>query len=172
MAPDRSWGADEPDSSEVRIRPRALGGWLIVLGPLLVLSLYQGITSLLSTFPPILTYEAERSLQNSGNAEMIPSLSRVLIFEFVGSSLITLGMLILIVLFLAHSRFFPAILIVVAIIRLAFPIVDEWLLARVDPEYNLFGPVFAANLVKGASGSIIWVPYVLWSQRVKETFLR
>jgi hypothetical protein len=59
----------------------------------------------------------------------------------------------------------------VAVANLVFVGADTWLGSLVLPDEPLLDPDTARELVRSLGGTLIWVPYMLVSKRVANTFV-
>ena len=80
--------------------------------------------------------------------------------------------LALIVLFFLRSRRFPALFIGTAVANLLYVLGDAWLGSIVLPDEPMFDADTAREVGSSAVGVLVWVPYMLASKRVKNTFVR
>ena len=150
--------------------PVGLGGWLIlvgmglVLGPFFVLG--QIATDLLPVFQegywPILTDPASDAYH--------PMWGPLLLFELIGNLVQVTALLVALVLFFQKSSYFPRLHIAIYLGVLAFLILDYWL-AGFIPAVAAESDLEAWALIwRQAVSCLIWVPYMLRSKRVRNTF--
>lgn len=147
---------------------KGIGGWLVLPMLGLMLAPLSQVYSLFSV----------------GDAlSLLPQLDIVrgsfLVFELVGSVLLGLAApIILLMLFFGERAAFPGLFIAQTLAMAAFTIVDLALgYALFKEAYALAGQAFfdretVRALVSTAIGVFIWVPYMLNSVRVKNTFVK
>ncbi|HKS35647.1 MAG TPA: DUF2569 domain-containing protein [Verrucomicrobiae bacterium] len=101
-----------------------------------------------------------------------PLFAPLLIFEVLGNSLL-LGLNVLtICLFFAKRRIFPRAYIVLVVSNVAFLVIDELVGSRIPFVVAESNPSSLREIFRGAAYSVIWVAYMLKSQRVKATFVQ
>jgi hypothetical protein len=146
--------------------PKGIGGWLILPMLGLFLSPILGLWELRNV-PSNL--DLARQLGGQG--------ALLLYFEMVSNALLLVAAPIaLLMAFFAQSRRFPSWYITMLLVGAAFVFLDTF------AAYNIFLPVWQAGtpfwtpevtqpLIRSAIGVAIWVPYMLNSVRVKNTFV-
>ena len=75
------------------------------------------------------------------------------------------------VLFFRQSPLFPRFYIGILVVSLVFFASDLWLASRVRPEDPFFLLARLPGLVATTVSFLVWVPYMLLSKRVKNTFV-
>lgn len=91
----------------------------------------------------------------------------VLTFEMVGNLFFILFSLLLLVLLFRYSKMFPKLAITYLLLNLVFVATDQYLATLLPIPSS--GET-DSELIKSIAGAAIWVPYLLTSQRVKNTF--
>ena len=164
-----------PQRSQTKYR--GLGGWLVLVGlgligsPILFAAIgYQ--TAVLFSDGTV------RLLSDPAAGIHVAGYSSALRFELVGQTLASLGSAYALCLYFLRSRLFPTAYITFQLALLGFYVVD-WLVVMglagrarelkevLDQEVNAMGP----QLVGTAVGALLWVAYMLKSQRVRATFV-
>ncbi|HEY8156591.1 MAG TPA: DUF2569 domain-containing protein [Myxococcota bacterium] len=148
-----------------------LGGWLALVGLGLVISPLRLAAVLIQTFPPIFQGGTWEALTSPGSEVYHALWAPLLMFELVGNSAFILVSLILLFLFFKRSRRFPNLYIAYAVANLLFILCDAWLGSRVLPDEPMFDPDTARELSRSLIAGAVWIPYMLNSQRVANTFV-
>lgn len=159
-----------PPATLANSEPRGLGGWLVlvmiglIVSPIrigilvgtIVLSLFQGGTWEVLTTP--------------GSEHYHPLWAPLLIFELAINGAFILAGVALLALFFAKSRRFPRMFILYVAISLIFQIVD-YVLGEQIPAVAAAGAESNVEIARTVITAVIWVPYMLVSKRVKNTFV-
>ena len=148
-----------------------LGGWLVlvgfgtVLGPIII---FSHLNSYLTIF-------------NDGSYEMLTTPGSAVYTSFFGiflwgeilcNALLFFAALYLILLFFSKKKLFPKLYIYVLVGSLIFVIIDALIAKQIFPSEPLFDAETTKILIRALLSSIIWVPYMLMSKRVKATFIK
>ncbi len=150
--------------------PKGLGGWLILIGISVVFSPFES-QEFSWGFRTFTQRWHMGSSNDPGSNAYHPLWAPLLIFEFVGNLAFMAAYIVLAVLFFRKSRFFPKLFIVLAISNLSFIVLDAWLGSFVLKDEPMFDPDTLKEVIRGTIGIAIWVPYMLISKRVKNTFV-
>jgi Protein of unknown function (DUF2569) len=161
-----------PTPTEPGPGPQGLGGWLVLVCIGLVVSAVRLVFQLYNIYVPIFGDGAWGLLTTPGLDNYHPLWAPILILEIVWNvSALLVGLYLLMLFFKRASRFRPiyvALLIVTPIVI----VLDAWLVTKVLPEEPMFDPDTTKELGRAVVGLFIWVPYMLVSKRVKNTFLQ
>lgn len=156
----------------VRDDLNGLGGWLILVGLGVVIAPFRQIYALVPVFPPIFTEGHWEQLTTPGSLAYHPLWGPLIIGEIVVNSILVLTGICLIYLFFSKHYLFPKVYIFLAVFSLAFIVLDAWLVTIVLPGEPMFDREMMRELTRGLVGVVIWVPYMLKSERVQATFVR
>ena len=152
------------------IEPNGLGGWLACIGIGLIISqiyLLNNLTDSLSFFS---TVEWD-TLTTPGTESYNPLFVPLAIFEFsTNLGFIVLGFWVL-TLFARESANFPKLYIWYMVVSLIIYVSDIWFVSFVLPSMKTFNPTTTAELSMNLIKIGIWVPYILLSKRVRNTFV-
>lgn len=151
--------------------PAGLGGWLTLVGLGLIASPLRLGTFLVQTFLPIFQDGTWEILTTPGNEAYHPLWAPLLIFEVLGNAVFIAAGLLLLALFFRRSSWFPTLYITYVIANLLFILVDAWLGSLVLADESMFDPDTARELFRSLLSGVIWVPYMIVSKRVRNTFV-
>lgn len=149
-----------------------IGGFLIFVAISFVIGFLKGLGDLGVSLIPFRGEMWER-LTTPGLSAYHPYWKPVLLFELISASVILAFNVVGLILFFRKHRFFPTFVVV------AIPVI--FVLMLVDYCLEGFVPAIAAtqDYVKQGHGIIVkfialhvWIPYFLFSERVKRTFVR
>jgi hypothetical protein len=151
--------------------PRGLGGWLVFVGIGLCLAPIRAANFMLGAYPPIFSDGTWQALTTPGGEAYHPLWGPLIVFELACSGLLFLASLLMLALFFRRSRLFPRLYIAVAFSSLVFVVVDAWLATFVLPDEPAFDADSVRELIGPLIAVFIWVPYMLMSKRVANTFV-
>ena len=145
--------------------PKGLGGWLVLVGLGLVSSILIGILEGLN-------FADNVDLANRlGGAQ-----GGVLVAETIGNLLTLVFYAVATLLFLQKSRHFPGVFIVLTIANAIYIFADliaVWTFFRL--YFTAENPFWSRDTIRSVGRAIVgiclWVPYMLMSVRVKNTFV-
>lgn len=156
----------EIDSNQIEKKgPDGIGGWLILVVIGLFVSIIRIGISIFTDILPLL--DKLDSISNHGG------IGALIYFELIINSIFVLYAIVLLILMFNYSRFFPRFIIVFYISNLVFVILDLILVSN-NPILGQIklGGVTYSELLRSIIGTSIWVPYILMSKRVKNTFIQ
>ncbi|MDM5179522.1 DUF2569 domain-containing protein [Massilia sp. DJPM01] len=157
--------------SELKKDLEGLNGWLMIVGMGVLFTPLR----MLFVFP-----EMYVNLFNSANwGDMITPGSgaynaawKPLMFtEVAFNCAMLLASLVLIYLFFAKKRRFPMLFIVLQVAGILFIVCQSMIIHLILPTEPLFDPDASADLMRSMLAALIWVPYMLVSERVEQTFV-
>ena len=149
---------------------KGLGGWLILVAIGLV---FSTVLLPVSFFPLIDILDAEnwQSLSEF-MPETFNSATRLLIFaEIAVNALLFFACLYLLYLFFKKHYLFPRYYIVIQVAALISILIDSCVLYLINPNEPVFDSDTVKSLMRGLFSAAIWIPYMLKSERVKNTFI-
>lgn len=152
--------------------PSGLGGWLILVAFGLIISPIRTGFMLSSIYMPIFQNGQIAVFIDNGSEYYNPRLFLLLSAEMIFNLLTIAGSLLLLYLFFNRKKAFPGWYIGLMIFSLVGIFVDALLSGFIFPEEPMFDPDTTRELVKALVGAGIWIPYLLMSVRVKNTFIR
>jgi predicted secreted protein len=161
------FAAPEPRAAP---EPKGLGGWLVVVGIGLVVAPIRIAVACVQTYVPLFQNGSWELLTTPGTGTYHPLWAPLLL----GELLVNLGFLqlflVLIFLFLRRARMFPRLYIAVLALNLAFLFVDALLLDSLAATGSRTETAWTP-LLQGLASAAIWIPYMLRSRRVRNTFV-
>jgi hypothetical protein len=82
------------------------------------------------------------------------------------------ALILLNVLFFSKHCWFPRLYITIIVVTLVFLPLDAWLVSLVLEDTAVSDPETSGEIIRTFVTGMIWIPYMLKSQRVKATFTR
>jgi hypothetical protein len=165
---------------EARIRelekqePRLEGirGWAVGIGIGLVVAAGRMIRILYDSYPGLLSAGAWQALTAPGSATYDPAGAAFLASELV-STLALLGIyLYILYLFFTKRKVFPKWFIAVSVASLLLQVGNLWVARPLLPPLPQPSPGIMRELLDSLLRCLVWVPYVLKSRRIRQTFTR
>jgi hypothetical protein len=154
-----------------------IGGWLIFVAVILGASLLQRVM-VLNTLWGIFSSARWHTLTSPHGMNYQPAYAGTLTWELFGGVTMTFITLMTGILFIQKRRNFPRWFIILLLSNLIFVVVDQWLGASLHLPVTLgktnavsTGPI-PIVVMQVLGGCLIWIPYMLKSERVKGTFVR
>mgnify|MGYP001172127706 CR=1 FL=1 len=148
-----------------------LGGWLILVAIGLILSPLLILNTLLTVHLPLLNDGTFNELTSSSSEYFIPGFSLVMSFEVLGNLTLFFFIFYLLYLFFSKSKSFPLFFIYYRVGYLVFILLDIIFVKMVLPGLPMFDAASVRELFSAIFSVVIWVPYILRSKRVKNTFI-
>lgn len=161
----------EPMDENKSAEPLKIGGWLILVGIGIVVSPIRLLHSLVTTYPQIFSDGTWEALTTAGSEAYSTIWAPLLIGEIAVNSLMVLLGLYLAFLFFTKRVSFPKWYLGVALFSSTFILLDAYLVTLVVPELEVFDSETAKEFGRSLVALFIWAPYLLISQRAKDTFV-
>jgi hypothetical protein len=151
--------------------PAGIGGWLILVVIALCVTPIRLVFLLVTTHLPIFTSGQFSVLTDPDSAAYDPLWQPLLIMEVVGNLGMAVTAVVALVLMFRKSRAFPKLMIGYYLFNLIF-ILTDYFVANMIPAVRLAAdPALVGEVTKSLVGSLIWLPYMCVSKRVKNTFV-
>ena len=150
---------------------KGLGGWLILVGLGVVLAPLRLLIMVVPLYQPLFEEGMWEALTTFGSEVYHPLWGPLLIGEIAFNSIMILASIYLIYLFFSKHYMFPKVYIGILLISLIFIPFDSWLVTFILPDEPMFDPDTTKEFARTLIASIIWIPYMLVSKRVKATFV-
>jgi len=161
---------DQASAAGGKPEPKGLGGWLILIAIGLGVTMLRLVWFVVGMLVPIFTSGQWANLTTPGTADYHALWAPLLIFELCGNLLFVLMAGTLLVLFFRKSRLFPKVFIAYSLLNLAF-VTGDYFLSDLIPAVAAANDADAVKEVaRAVVGAAIWIPYMLVSKRVKNTF--
>jgi len=151
---------------------KGLGGWLILVGLAVIISPFRIIATTFPIYSEIFSSESWKMLATPGSETYHALWAPILLGEVVINGALVLIWIYIIFLFFIKKKGFPSWYIGVLVFTLAFMLIDALAIKVVIKDGPLFDPETGKEFVRTFIGTIIWVPYMLLSKRVKATFVK
>jgi len=149
-----------------------LGGWLILVGLGIVFSPVKIIAMIFPTYSEIFSNGSWEILTTPGTEAYNPLWGSILIGEISINGALVLAWLFIAFLFFSKKKAFPKWYIGILLFTLAFIFIDALAIKSVMPNEPVFDPETIKELGRSLIVTLIWVPYMLVSKRVKATFIK
>ncbi len=151
---------------------KGLQGWLILVGIGIVAAPVRMLYSLVPVYKPIFEDGSWEAISVMTSELYNPSLSYLIIGEIIINAIIFIGALTLIYYYFKKHYLFPKVYISLILLSLIFIPLDAWIVTKVLPGETMFDPETMKEFLKTILAVVIWVPYMLISERVKLTFVK
>lgn len=153
-------------------KPKGIGGWLILPAIGIILTPLR-LLYLLATVHWPLFQDGTWELVTTPGTEFYHELwGPLLVFEIAGNIALLGYSLVLIHLFFTKSYRLPFNYIIFLICALVFVITDHLLFGMIPMEYGEADIEGYSEILRTLLATVIWVPYFLRSERVKNTFVK
>lgn len=155
-----------------KMEARQLGGWLILVGIGIVVSPFKISLLIYNTYPELFNVDIWRTLTSPESAHYNPFWAPFIFTELAINCGLVLGWLVIGYKFFLRRQGFPQWYIGIALFTLVFIFLDALALKLILPDEPLFNKNTGTEFIRSLIMVLIWVPYMLFSTRVKATFLR
>ncbi|GIL04946.1 MAG: hypothetical protein BroJett031_14660 [Betaproteobacteria bacterium] len=149
-----------------------LGGWLVLVGLGIIISPLRVIGIVFPVYSEIFSNGSWEALTTPGTEAYNPLWAPILLGEMLINGGLVLAWIFVAFLFFSKKKAFPKWYIGMLLFTLAFILIDALAIKAVLQN----GPVFDAETTEEFGRSLIvtliWVPYMLVSKRVKATFVK
>ncbi|MDQ7051012.1 MAG: DUF2569 domain-containing protein [Enterobacterales bacterium] len=150
---------------------KGLGGWLILVGIGVVISPIRLLIEFIPLYTEIFT-EGHYELLTTPGTEVYDVLwAPFIIGELVFNAAMVIATIYLIYLYFSKHYLFPKVYIGIILASLIFIPFDAWVGSFVIEGEPMFTPDIIKELVRSAISALVWIPYMLSSVRVDQTFV-
>lgn len=150
---------------------KGLGGWLILVGIGIVIRPILLLATTVPLYLQVFTDGIWEAITREGSEAYNPLLSSLLIGEIIYNIVFFSLSLYLIYLFFAKHYFFPRFYIAIVVVSLIIIPLDAWLVSLALPNQPMFDSETITEFAQTLISGLIWVPYMLFSKRVKAIFV-
>ena len=149
-----------------------IGGWLILFAVSRVIAVFLWGLALLATSTVLFNPRIWMALTTPGTPAYHPLWSVAIIYEVTGNTLFFLLSLLLLGLFFARRKIFRPVMVTYMVATVFFLWGDYFISGRI-PAVRLHGSdIIMQGGIQTTISALIWVPYFLFSERVKKTFVK
>ncbi|MGE5490482.1 MAG: DUF2569 domain-containing protein [Actinomycetota bacterium] len=158
---------DTPPAAE----PPRFGGWLLLVALGVVISPLRIAIQMFPMYGKIVSEQWRTGILSPNSSAFSP-----LVTSFIaGEALVNLALLVALLfqayLFFRKKKTFPLVFIRVSLTALAILVIDAWITGLVFPNHDALDKDTIKDIGRAAVNCAIWIPYMLRSKRVKETFV-
>jgi hypothetical protein len=153
---------------------KGLGGWLFLVAISVTLSPFVAVVTDYAQFFQVITIEEWGALRDINSPTYIPYYGLVVTLEAIFSFIIDAYLFYLMYLFWSEKSGFPSLYIKVIFASLIYTIVNIIAISLVLPDLtteDLFDEPTIRVIVHLIFTILVWVPYMIKSVRVKNTFI-
>lgn len=150
-------------------RLEGIGGWLIVVAIAIIVRPIITVFDITAAYTDIFATEIWEMLTTPGSEAYHFLWAPLIIGELAYNLLFITALFYLAFLFFTKNRLFPKVFILLTSIHLVFMILDSLVVVSFV-DVSLFDPEIMRDILQAALAAAIWIPYMLRSERVKNTF--
>lgn len=150
---------------------QGISGWLILVALGLIITPIRIIFLIITTYSEIFSNDAWSVLTTPGSDVYHPLWGGFIITELVFNIGLLLASFYLLYLFFTKKSLFPKWYIGILIFNILFVVVDILAFKIIVPHEPAFDSDAVRDFIRAIVAAFIWIPYMLMSQRVKNTFI-
>lgn len=150
---------------------KGLGGWLILIGFGLIIGPIRQIIALSSGYKPYLDTDLFERLTTPSSSSYVPNFKLLFYGEILVSIFLILLSFYLLFLFFTKNKKFPKNYIFISLFIILYIPVDAFLVTTVLPNANIVDGEMVKSFFQTLISGAIWIPYMMKSERVKNTFI-
>jgi Protein of unknown function (DUF2569) len=150
---------------------RGLGGWLILVGLGIIISPLRIISQVFPVYSEIISSGSWTTLTTPGSDAYNPLWAPILLGEMLINGGLLLVWIFVAFLFFTKKKAFPKWYIGILLFTLTFILIDAVAIKVVLPNQAMFDAETTKEFGRSLIATLIWVPYMLISKRVKATFV-
>ena len=150
---------------------KGLGGWLIFVGIGLIFGTIKVLASVVSIYKPFMNTDLLENVTNVNSAAYIPNFALLFYAELIVNLFIILLCIYLIYLFFRKNKKFPKYYIFITLFVILTIPVDAYLTSVILPDEKMLDKDTIKSFFQSLFAGAIWIPYMLKSVRVRNTFI-
>lgn len=150
---------------------QGLAGWLILVGFGIIISTIKAIALLASLYKPYINSDLLDKITNSNSPTYIPNFVVLFSVETVFNIFIVFASIYLIYLYFTKKKVFPKYFIFINLLTILSVPIDGYLTSIIIPNENILDQETIKSFFQSLVSGAIWIPYMLKSVRVKNTFI-
>ena len=147
-------------------------GWLILIAIGIIVSPLRILILVIPLYADIFKNGAWDLLTTPGNEAYHPLWSLIIMGEIAINAIFIIGWITIAFFFFLKKRIFPKLYIGMLLFTLTFIVLDAYAIKAVLPDDPVFDPDTLKELIRTLGASLVWIPYMLISKRVKATFVK
>jgi hypothetical protein len=152
--------------------PRGIGGWLIIVAIGLFIWPLRLLLLCYKTYVPIFQNNYLEALTTPGTESYHGLWGPLIVFELTGNAVFFVFCIVLIVLFFRKSPLFPRLYITCLALNVVF-VAGDFFISDLIPAVSAESDTESVTeLIRSIVGAAVWIPYMLVSERVKNTFVK
>lgn len=149
-----------------------LGGWLVLVGLGIIISPLRVIGTVFPVYSEMFSNGSWAALTTPGTEAYNPLWAPILFGEMAINGGLVLAWIFVAFLFFSKKKVFPRWYIGILLFTLAFILIDALVIKSVLPNEPVFDAETTKEFGRSLIATLIWVPYMLVSKRVKSTFVK
>jgi hypothetical protein len=149
-----------------------LGGWLVLVGLGIIISPLRVIGMVFPIYSEMFSNGSWAALTSPGTEVYNPLWAPILFGEMAINGGVVLAWIFAAFLFFSKKKVFPKWYIGILLFTLAFIPIDALAIKSVSPNEPVFDVETIKEFGRTLIVTLIWVPYMLASKRVKATFVK
>lgn len=153
-------------------RLAGLGGWLILVALGIIVSPLRIIVELFPLYLDIFEDGYWEALTTPGTEFYHVMWAPIILAEMSINVILVFVWLFVIFLFFTKKKRFPKWYIGILLFTLTFIFMDAFAVKVVAPNEPMFDDATVSEIIRMLLPCLIWIPYMLISERVKATFIR
>ncbi|RYV01239.1 DUF2569 domain-containing protein [Shewanella sp. OPT22] len=151
--------------------PLEIGGWLVLVALGIIISPLRMIYFFITTYFPIFSDGTWEALTTVGSDFYSPFWAPLLVSETVINLLMLIASFYLIFLFFSKQKSLPKWYFGLSVFTTVFIILDAYAITLVLPDMEVFDSETTREVARTLFSLLIWSPYLLFSERSKNTFI-
>lgn len=150
---------------------KGLGGWLILVGFGLIIGPIRLINILNTNYKPYFNTDLLERLINPSSSSYIPNFVYLFYAELIAIVFLILLSFYLLFLFFTKKKNFPKNYIFISLFVILYIPVDAFIASTIMPNEKVVDGELIKSFFQTLISGAIWIPYMMKSKRVKNTFI-